>query len=127
MLKMRGRMAKAALTLTPQQAAGMSIDVEIAQKLAATLSTYHDLKLQRDLLDEAMKTESKKIQAEMDLLGVEKIEIEGTPCTIVGGYTRTLDKIKFVELGGSLKTLENATVSKPRKKYLRIGKAGEEE
>lgn len=102
------------------------VDVEIAQKLAVALSAYHDFKLQRDLLDEQMKKESKKIQAEMELLGVEKLEVEGTPCTIVGGYTKTLDKIKFVELGGSLKTLESATVSKPRKKYLRIGKEAEE-
>lgn len=111
------------LTVTPGVLAQetVTVDEEIAEKLAATLSTYQDLKLQRDLLDEAMKTESKKIQAEMELIGVDKIQVDGTPCTIVRGTTSSLDKVKFVSLGGSLEMLQNATVSKPKKAYLRIG------
>lgn len=117
------------LTVTPGVLATETVDVapEIVEKLVGTLSTYQELKVQRDLLDEAMKAESKKIQAEMDLLGVDKLEIEGTPCTIVRGHTSSLDKMKFVSLGGSLEMLQNATVSKPRKAYLRIGKASDGE
>lgn len=118
--------AKMQQTTTAEEIVEVTIDTEAAARMAATLATYQELKVQRDLLDEAMAVESKKILGEMDLLGVNSVRIEGTPCTVVRGYTSSLDKMKFVSLGGSLAMLESATVSKPRKPYLRIGAAKEE-
>ncbi len=122
-------MPKIAMTVTPGVLAQETVDVdpEIVAKLEATLATYHDLKMQRDLLDEAMDAEVKKIRGEMDLLGVKKLEIGGTPCTLVEGTSSKLDKMKFVALGGSLEMLKRATISKPKKAYLRVGAARDEE
>lgn len=114
-------MGRTALQQETAATTQIEIDPEIAAKLSATLSMYQDLKLQRDLLDEAMAAESKKIQAEMELLGVDKLQIEGVPCTVVHGTSSSLDKQKFVALGGSLTMLQEATITKPRKAYLRIG------
>lgn len=99
----------------------VDVDEEVTQKLATSLSLYHELKAQRDVIDEAMAIETKAMMAEMELIGVDKLHIEGTPCTIVRGKSSKLDKLLFVKLGGSLKTLEDATTSKPKKPYLRIG------
>lgn len=115
-------MARIAVT-TEQQ---VTLDPALSARVSAILSTYHELKAQADLLYEIMDGESQKIRALMEGAGHEKIEIDGTPCTIVRGTSSKLDKVKFVQLGGSLAQLENATTSKPKKVYLRIGKEKEE-
>lgn len=112
-------------TTEVQGEATQSLAPELMTRIAAILSTYHDLKEQAKLYAELADAENKKI---LDLLqeeGIERAEVEGTACTIVRGTTPTLDKVRFVELGGSLQMLENATMHKPRKPFLRIGKEKE--
>lgn len=110
-------------TLTTETTAETTVAVskEIAARVSALLSTYHELKVQADLLSDAMDVEKAKIFAILQEEGIEKVAIDGTPCTIVRGTSSSLDKMKFVELGGSLEMLQNATVIKPKKPYLKIG------
>jgi hypothetical protein len=109
-------------TLATAAITTVALEPDMVARVAAKLSTYHTLKVDADLLYEAMAKELADIKGEMELAGVNKMEIDGTPCTIVTGETSSLNKLKFVELGGSLEMLENATVHKPRKAYLRVGK-----
>ena len=73
----------------------------------------------------AIEAEIAKIQAEtfatLEAAGAEKVRIGETPVSIVRGTTSSLDKQKFVALGGSLTMLQEATVTKPKKAYVRIG------
>jgi hypothetical protein len=103
------------------------IEPKVAARISAVLSVYSELKLQADLLYEGMEEEKAKIFEIMKDAGYEKMEIDGVGCTIVRGTSSKLDKMKFVELGGSLEQLANATVTKPKKAYLRIGAAKEED
>jgi len=98
-----------------------SLDVQLQARLRALLSTYHTLKADFDLIEAQMDEEVEKMKAILDTEGVQKVVLDGVPLTIVGGESSSLDKLKFVELGGSLEMLADATVKKPKKKYLRIG------
>lgn len=112
-------------TATTEAKTVVNLEPELSARLTALLDTYHALKVDADLLYDQMEEEKRKIRGEMELVGLEKVTINDTPCTIVKGYSSTLDKLKFVELGGSLETLESATFKKPKKAYLSIGKEKE--
>lgn len=112
-------------TLQATQTAEIDVAPELAARITALLSTYHDLKAQADLLYEQMDVENAKIWDLMKEAGLKKIVVGDVPCTEVGGESSKLDKIKFVQLGGSLEMLANATERKPKKKYLLIGKEKE--
>jgi len=99
----------------------VQVQPDVTARLTALLDTYQTLKVDADLLYDQMEEEKRKIKGEMELAGLSAFRINGVPCTIVGGETSKLNKLKFVELGGSLAMLENATEKKPKKKYLRIG------
>lgn len=98
---------------------------DIIAALAIKLDTFHTLKVDRDLLDAEMDKLKGEVLDELNLWGVEKAVIDNIPCAVVGGESSSLDKVKFVQLGGSLKMLADATVKKPKKKHLRIGKEAE--
>ena len=103
-----------------------TLDVQLQARLRALLSTSHPLKTDYDLIKGQMEEEVAKMKAILDDEQVQKVVLDGVPLTIVGGESSSLDKLKFVELGGSLEMLANATVKKPKKKYLRIGGEKEE-
>ena len=113
---------KIELTTTATETVQVQVEPDVAARLDTLLRTYLDLKFDADLLYDQMEEEKRKMKGEMELAGLEKISVNGTPCTIVRGMSSTLDKLKFVELGGSLATLESATFKKPKKSYLSIGK-----
>lgn len=101
---------------------------ELAGKIAEVVSlqvALKDLKLDRD----------KKL-VEIEKLYVDSNEGHaldtGTMFDVfklkkVGGTTSKLDKKKFVSYGGSLAVLERATVTKPRKPYLKVTAPGEKD
>lgn len=95
--------------------------------IAAHVDTYQQAKIDYDLLGELLDTEVAAVKTLLDSLGLKKVVVEGVPCTVVGGTTPVFDKLKFVELGGSLEQLANATSSKPKRAHLRIGKLKEGE
>lgn len=117
-------MAKTGVTITVETKTEIAPDVQA--RVSAVLSTYHDLKMQADLLYEQMEAEKAKIWDVMKEAGYEKIEVDGTPCTVVKSSQSKLDKQLFVQLGGSLEQLNNATRSVPKKPYLKIGKEEKE-
>lgn len=99
-----------------------TLEPEIVQLLALKLANYNTLMVDFKLLKEQIDDIKGEVLDELNLWGLEKAVIDDIPCTVVGGNSSSLDKVKFVQLGGSLKMLEEATVSKPKKKHLRIGK-----
>lgn len=102
--------------------AEITIAPEVGARVSAILSTYHGLQEQVEILESLMEEEKQKVHALMVEAGVKKIVVDGAPCNIVEKMSSSLDKVKFVELGGSLKQLEEATVHKPVKPYVTIGK-----
>src|SRR5216683_3159216 len=100
------------LETTTEAKTTVQLEPELSARLTALLDTYQTLKVDADLLYGQMEEEKRKLRGEMELAGLEKVTIAGVPCTVVRGMSSSLDKLKFVELGGSLKMLENATVKK---------------
>lgn len=101
---------------------GVEIGPELRAELAAKLNTYNAYKFDYDLLEEQMDTEIAGMKTLLESNGIKSVEIDGLSLTIVTGLSSKLDKLKFVELGGSLEQLKNATVSKPKRAYLLVGK-----
>lgn len=100
------------------------IKPELRAHLSALLSTYKELKFDLDAIQHQMDIEKLAIWGCLKEAGVEKAKIDGFSLSVVKGNTSKLDKLKFVELGGSLQQLENATFSKPKKAYLDIDLPG---
>lgn len=108
------------ITVTTEQK--LDIAPEVVADLSTRVAYINELALEAGLLKEVIDTEKAIVLKKMQEAGIEKAEIDGIPCTIVRGYNSKLDKQKFVELGGSLTQLENATNKKPKKPYVLIGK-----
>jgi hypothetical protein len=112
------------LKLTTTLSETVELAPEVGTRLSALAGTYCELSEQVKILKAQMKDESAKVFALMEEEGIEKCRVDGQPLCIVRGVTNSLDKMKFVELGGSLEMLKNATVSKPKKAYVKIGDGG---
>lgn len=109
-------------SLSTQAVADVVVKPDVYERVSAILSTYKDLQLQIELLEEMADAEKAKIFALMKEEGLKKLVVAGTPCTVCnGGSSGRFNKAKFVELGGSLKQYEEAIVRKPKEDYLRIG------
>jgi hypothetical protein len=108
-------------TVTTEQTVQTEIRPEVAARLAALVSTLNEIKFEAGLLDEAMDIEKAKIFEILQTEGIDKVDVQGTGLAIVRGTSSRLDKVKFVQLGGSLAQLEAATIVKPKKPYLRVG------
>ena len=115
-------MPKLSATVTVSETVQLS--EEVGTRLSALAGTYCELAEQVKVLKQQMKDESAKVFALMEEEGIEKCRVDGQPLCIVRGVTNSLDKVKFVQLGGSLETLKNATVSKPKKASVKIGVGG---
>ena len=112
-------------TTTATTEATVELGESTALHLGVLVDAYQTLTTQK----KALEAEIAKIQVEalatLEAAGVEKARVGETPVSIVRGTTSSLDKQKFVALGGSLTMLAEATVTKPKKAYVRIG--GEKE
>jgi hypothetical protein len=104
----------------------LNLSPEVGERLSALAGTYCELAEQVRILKQQMKDEAAKVFALMEDEGIEKCRVDGQPLCIVRGVSSSLDKMKFVELGGSLEMLKNATVSKPKKAYVKIGEGSDE-
>lgn len=96
------------------------IEPKLRQRLLVKFRTYADLKMQEKALTIRLDKLKAEIGSIRDEIGVETVEVEGFRDTLVAGVTSTLNKRKFVELGGSLKMLENAMECKPKKAFEKI-------
>lgn len=113
--------------LVQTQMEGPELSVEVKLAISVRLSVYADLKLNLDIIQAQLDDERVAIQKEMEAAGVEKTWVDTIPLTIVRSSSNSLDKKEFVRLGGSLKLLDQATVKKAKKPYLKITLGNERE
>ena len=103
----------------------------IKKKLLLALRTYVELGAQKKALDLARSKQSKIVEDIQVELGESSLDIEGFKSTIVAPVRHTLDKKRYVALGGDLDLLERSMVDTPGKSYVRItppnGNGSEEE
>jgi hypothetical protein len=117
------------LELTPQskEIPVLAISPALQDVITQAVKTFNELKEQRTAIDEIMELAKQNITLAMIEAGIAKMRVDGTPVAYVTtGKSSRLDKVKFVELGGSLSILAAATVTKPKKPFLQIGAEKEE-
>ena len=96
-------------------------------KLMKRLKVYNELKGQIAALELAKDKEKAAIELMREEVGVTSFSLEGYKVTQVTNLRSTLDKKKLVELGVTTAQIEEATVTKPGKPYLKITVPGERE
>ena len=100
----------------------VDVSPEILARVAAIVSTIQETQDDIDLLNALIADEKKKIMDLYKANGITSLRIDDVPVTLVtGGTSSSLDKKKFVLLGGNLQMLEDAKVTKPRRDYMLIG------
>ncbi len=99
----------------------------LKRKLLTEFKVYATLKAQQNALQAQLDASKAKIHGFREQSGEKALTIDGFKTTLVEPVRAQLDKKKFVELGGSLEMLENATVSKPTKAYEKITLPGDVE
>ncbi len=103
------------------------LEPALKTKLTQRLKLYTRLKAEYEAAKAKLDKEKLNIEGYFEQAGAQSITIEGhATLTEVRGVSSTLDKKRFVQQGGSLAQLENATILKPKKPYLLISLAGEE-
>lgn len=99
------------VTVEPALKKKLEERLEIYRKLDAA---YEEAKAKRD-------KEKTKIEGYFEQVGANSISVERhATITEVRGTSSKLDKKLFVQNGGSLKTLEDSTVTTPKKPYVLI-------
>jgi hypothetical protein len=111
-----GKMLTATTTVTQT----VELSPQLKRQLLNELKAYQGLKSQQDALELALANKKANIGRLREKSGEKTLELEGYKITLVEPVRKELDRKKFVELGGSLAMLENATVSRPTKSYERI-------
>src|ERR1035437_1257512 len=111
-----GKMLTATTTVTQT----VELSPQLKRQLLNELKAYQDLKIQLEALETYIAAKKANIGRLREKSGEKALELEGFKITLVEPVRKELDKMKFVELGGSLAMLENATVSRPTKSYERI-------
>lgn len=97
------------------------LEPALKKKLEQRLEIYRKLDAEYDLAKAKRDKEKVNIEGYFEQAGANSIEVAGhAKLTEVRGVSSTLDKKKFVELGGSLKMLEDATVTTPKRPYVLI-------
>lgn len=96
----------------------------IKKRLLTALKTYVELSAQAKVLKLAKSKQASIVEEIQVELGESSLEVDGFKSTIVAGVSRTLDKKRFVQLGGRLDLLEAAMVDKPKKPYVKITAPG---
>ena len=97
---------------------------QLKKKLLLALRTYVELGAQKKALDLARSKQSKIVEDIQVELGESSLDIEGFKSTIVAPVRHTLDKKRYVALGGDLDLLERSMVDTPGKSYVRITPPG---
>ena len=98
----------------------LKLSPQIKKKLLLALRTYVELGAQKKALDLARAKQSKIVEDIQVELGESSLDIEGFKSTIVAPVRHTLDKKRYVTLGGDLDLLERSMVDTPGKSYVRI-------
>ena len=108
------------LTATTTVTQTVELSPQLKRQLLNELLMYQGLKRNLDELETAIANKKVNISRLREKSGEKALELEGFKITLVEPVRKELDRKKFVELGGSLAMLENATVSRPTKSYEKI-------
>ncbi len=120
-------MLKQLATVTTTLTQEVILKPSLRRKFTNALNTYAGIAAQLAVL-EAQKAASKvQLEALMAESEEEKLDIDGFSVTLVFPVRSKLDKKLFVQQGGTLAQLDNATVSTPSKHYLLITVPGQKE
>jgi hypothetical protein len=110
----------AALQVTTTVTQTVELSPQLKRQLLNELKAYQGLHAQREALELALANKKANIGKLRERSGEKSLELEGYKISLVEPVRKELDRKKFVELGGSLAMLENATVSRPTKSYEKI-------
>lgn len=104
------------------------LEPALRTKLVQRLKLYKGLKTDFELAKAKLEKEAANIGGYFEQAGAQSINVEGyATITEVRGTSSKLDKKLFVRQGGTLAQLENATLTTPKKPYVLITLAKEEE
>ena len=117
--------AKIAATVT--QTIEVQLKPSLKRKLLNELNTYAALHAQLKSLEAEMDAHKITIEECLIESGEESLSLDGFKATMVFAQRSKLDKKLFVQQGGTLAQLENATVTAPAKPYLRVSVPGQKE
>lgn len=120
-------MAKLSATTTVTQTLEVKLKPSTKQLLLNELKAYQQTHTEAKRLKELADAHLANIRSIREDTGEEVLSLEGYTVRNVPGTVSYLDKQLFVELGGSLEQLANATRSKPKKAYERVVCPGEKE
>ena len=107
-------------TITATTTHQIKLSPSIKTKLLTALRTYVELAAQKKVIEHAQKLLRKTIEAIQVEVGESSLEIDGFKSTIVAPIRKTLDKKRFVALGGDLDILERSYVEQPGTSYVKI-------
>ena len=117
--------AKIAVETT--QTVEVKLKPSLKRKLLNELTAYHALHTQLKAIEAQMAAHKVTLEACVIESGEQSLELEGFKTTLVFPVRSKLDKRLFVQQGGTLAQLENATVATPAKHYLLITVPGAQE
>lgn len=110
------------LEVTQTQTTEVELNTAIKEHLIGTLDTIKELVFQVEAINHQIDIEYLTVQSILEDAGVKKLNVNGTPISIVEGTTSRLDKKKLIAQGITQAMIEAATTTKPKKPYLLIGK-----
>jgi hypothetical protein len=99
----------------------LRLEPALKLKLQQRLKLYRKLVAEFDAAEAKLDKEAKNIEGYFEQAGAQSITVEGhAVITEVRGNSSKLDKKLFVQQGGTLAQLENATITSPKKPYILI-------
>ncbi len=117
--------AKIAVETT--QTIEVKLKPSLKRKLLNELQAYAELHKQLKIIESHMAAHKATLEECVIESGEQSLELEGFKTTMVFPVRSKLDKKLFVQQGGTLAQLDNATVSTPSKHYLLITVPGQKE
>lgn len=105
----------------------LTIEPALRQKLVQRLAKLKALQHEADVAQAKADKEHANIEGYFEQAGANSIALDGVATiTEVRGTSSKLDKKLFVQNGGSLKVLEDSTITTPKKPYVLITFAKED-
>lgn len=116
-----------ALVATTTTTTEVKLKPTLKRKLLTQLKTYHELKQDLKVIEAAMDRHRAIIEECVIESGEQSLALEGYKTTMVFPIRSTLDKKKLIEQGVTLAQIENATISKPGRHYVKVTCPGDSE
>jgi len=110
----------------------VKLSTALRRKVLTELKTFAGLQQQMKVLQVAMQTKKDRVQTLFESAGefdalTQGVALDGFKAKYISSTRKTLDKKILIGLGVTTEMLEEATVEKPSKPYLKITSPGEKE